>query len=202
MGKHKKRPQVPSKERADVKFGGEEDVIREQQRRYHQAAQAGAGQRHGRLSKVQISVLLEDGTSLGGLAVIVNAPDKPKCKAVFKAGNKRDLSIDTGGGIQTFNSAAASALRNAINSRLTGLHKEAAMEFPEWLEKHGVSANEANPYFNLDEIREEYKYKKYRFGIWRASAQFGFFDNSIPQFAKFNRIVHLEIQEFENERIR
>jgi hypothetical protein len=55
------------------------------------------------------------------------------------------------------------------------------------------------PCFNLDEIRKEYKYKGLRFGIWRASAHVGFFDNLNPHFSMFNKIARLEIQEPELE---
>jgi hypothetical protein len=70
------------------------------------------------------------------------------------------------------------------------------MEFPEWLEKYSARVGETNPFFNLDEIREEHKYKRSRFGIWRKAAQIGFFTDTRSDTAKFNRIIHLEIREF------
>jgi hypothetical protein len=89
----------------------------------------------------------------------------------------------------------AAAVQSIINNYLIQLHEEARLEFPEWLEKFGSRTGETNPFFNLDEIREEYKYKKTRFGAWRGAAQAGFFTDLKPQFAGFNRIVHLELRE-------
>jgi hypothetical protein len=68
------------------------------------------------------------------------------------------------------------------------------MEFPEWLEKFSSRTEEANPFFNLDEIREEFKYRKTRFGARRGAAQAGFFTRMRPQSAEFNRIMHLELR--------
>ena len=58
-----------------------------------------------------------------------------------------------------------------INDFLHDIHEQALSEFPEWLEKCGCRADENNPLLNLDEIREEWKYKKGQFGIFRLAAR-------------------------------
>jgi hypothetical protein len=146
---------------------------------------------------MQIVVLLENGLSLDGTAVMFSNFNTPKSKIFFKARDSRELSIVVGVGVLGIDSGI---LQIEINNHLESLHKEAMMEFPEWLEKHSTRVKENNPYFNLDEIREEFRYKKFRFGLWRIAAQVGFFDDMRPQFAKFNRIVHLDIREMDMDR--
>jgi hypothetical protein len=122
-------------------------------------------------------------------------PWMPKCKVFFKCGGERDFGIDIGIDTHSPVQAIAAAARLNVNNYLIQLHEEARMEFPEWLEKFSSRAEEANPFFNLDEIREEFKYKKTRFGAWRGAAQAGFFTGMQPQSAEFNRIVHLELRD-------
>jgi hypothetical protein len=148
--------------------------------------------------KMQIVVLLENGTSFTGTAVAFSNSDTPKCKIFFKDENRRELSIAVDINTQTHDFEGIPLLL-FINKHLTALHEEAILEFPAWLEKYSVIVKEANPYFNLDEIREEFKFKKARFGAWRTAASLGFFDDMRPQYAKFNKIVHIELREFEQE---
>lgn len=171
--------------------------IHEQQKNHHQIVQ-NASQRHRRSPPhLQIAALLESGTSFIGKIVIFSNPNMPKCKVYFKDKARHEISIDANVDIKTLGPDKITALQAIINNYLQALHQEASLEFPAWLEKYSTRVNESNPYFNLDEIREEFKYKKARFGIWRVAAQIGFFDDLRPQYAKFNRIIHLEIQEVE-----
>jgi hypothetical protein len=172
------------------------DSIRDQQQRQHQVAQNNADRYRRHPPKSSIVVLLESGASFVGMAVMFNSPNMPKCKIVFKGGDGRELNIAVDAGVPGIDPGI---LQLEINNQLRSLHEEASMEFPEWLEKHSTRVNESNPFFNMDEIREEFKYKKSRFGIWRTAAQVGFFDDMRPQYARFNKIVHLEIQEMDVE---
>jgi hypothetical protein len=144
---------------------------------------------------MQVVVLLENGESFSGTAVMFSNPNMPKCKIFFKGEDRRELNIALDIDIQNPTPEKTTVVQSIINNYLQALHEEAMMEFPEWLEKNSTRVNESNPFFNLDEIREEFKYKKSRFGIWRISAQIGFFDSMRPQFAKFNKVMHLEIRE-------
>jgi hypothetical protein len=199
MGKYRGHDRNRSQysKRRDNSYDTELNSLREQQQYYHQAAQNNADQNHRYSPKMRIAVLLENGVSFGGTAVMFGNPNIPKCKVFFKGENRQELSTVMDVGIPGIDPGI---LQLEINNQLTALHEEAVMEFPEWLEKHSTRVNEINPYFNLDEIREEFKYKKSRFGIWRIAAQVGFFDDMRPQSAKFNRIMHLEIQEMDMER--
>ena len=138
-----------------------------------------------------VVVLLENGESFEGTAAAFDSPGMPKSKIFFKNKNK-ELCIPTDINIQ--NPDKLSSLTPVLNSYLIQLQEEANMEFPAWLEKYSSRAGEANPYFNLDEIREEYNFKRIRFGVWRKSAEFGFFDCKNPQYAKFNKIIHFELR--------
>jgi hypothetical protein len=141
---------------------------------------------------MQIVIQLENGISFSGTVAAFNTPNTPKSKIFFKDEAKRELSIVVDVGVPGIKPGI---LQLEINNQLRFLHEDAVMEFPEWLEKYSTRVSESNLYFNLDEIREEFRYKKSRFGIWRIATQVGFFDDIRPQFAKFNRIVHLEIRE-------
>lgn len=92
-------------------------------------------------------------------------------------------------------------LQASINRQMAAAHEEAVMDFPEWLAKRRSRAGENNTCFSLAEIRDEYLCKKRRFGFWRAAAKFGFFTDTRPQSAGFNKIVHLEIRETETGRV-
>lgn len=178
----------------------EVDTIREQQHHHHQMAQNNTEERYRHPPKVQIVVLLENGISFCGTAVMFNNPNMPQCKVFFKDEGNRELSIAVEVNLQAPGHEKVAVLQSIINSQLMALHEEAMMDFPEWLEKHSTKANEKNPYFNLDEIRAEFKYKQSRFGFWRIAARAGFFDDVRPQFAKCNKIAHLEIREPEPDR--
>jgi hypothetical protein len=173
------------------------NFIRDQQQRQHQVAQNNTDRYHRHPPRLNIVVLLESGASFGGTAVMFNNPNMPKCKIFFRGEDKRELSISVDINVQVPGPEKVVVLQSIINNQLIALHEEAAMEFPEWLEKHSTRVNESNPFFNLDEIQEEFKYKKSRFGVWRIAAQIGFFDDMRPQYAKFDKIVHLEIQELD-----
>jgi hypothetical protein len=159
-----------------------------------------AGRHHKNSPKMQVVVLLENGVSFSGTAVMFNDPNRPKCKIFFRNKNRQELEIAVDINIQAPGPEKIAFIQAVINNHLIALHEESIMEFPAWLEKHSTRVNEDNPYFNLDEIREEFKFKKIRFGIWRTAAQFGFFDNMKPQFARFNRVIHIELREPELER--
>ena len=142
---------------------------------------------------MDILVLLERGESFQGKAVNLDNATASRCKVFFR-GKNQELGIATDVDISGAGHEKAAELLSALNGYLLQLHQEANMEFPEWLEKHSTRANEANPFFNLDEIREEYKFKKSRFGVWRKAATIGFFTDMRSNLAEFNKIVHLEIK--------
>ena len=172
------------------------DAIREQQKQQYRAS--GNSERgRGSPPHIQVVALLENGSSFNGKVVMFNNPNMPRCRIFFKDKNRHELGIDTDISIKPPSPDKISALQSTINSYLETLHQEANMEFPAWLEKYSTRANESNPFFNLDEIRAEFGYKRSRFGLWRIAAQLGFFDDMRPQYANFNRIVHLEIRESE-----
>jgi hypothetical protein len=164
-------------------------ALREEQRRQRQMAL----REHGHPLKMSAIVLLEDGASFEGTAVMSGSLDKSKCKLFFTGEDGTELGLDAD--VNLRDCGAGKSLQNAVNSQLEALFEEALLEFPAWLEKHSASAGENNPYFNLDEIRGEFNYKKNRFGIWRKAAQIGFFSGTIPRFASFNKIVRLELRE-------
>jgi len=168
----------------------EQKMIRDQQQ---QQFQANSKEQHWHSPKRMISVLLESGESFDGEVVIFDNPSMPKCKIFFKRPDKRDFILSTDKIFRSPDSEDEIRIRDVINGYLAQIFEEAVMEFPQWLEKYGTKANDKNPFFNLDEIREEFKYKKNQFGVWRIAAQIGFFNDSRPQFAKFNKIVKIEI---------
>ena len=145
--------------------------------------------------KWSIIVLLENGASFEAKMVTFDNPNMPKCKVFFKSENKKELCVEANIAANAPSSAKETNLRNTINEYLVQLHNEAILDFPEWLEKYSTQAEEENPFFNLDEIREEFKYKKSRFGIWCIAAKAGFFSELKPLTAKINKVVHLEIRE-------
>jgi hypothetical protein len=151
--------------------------------------------RNRRPPRWAVAVLLESGKSFEGNAVIFNNPQMPKCKVFFKSGGGRDFGIDADINTRASAEEVAAAVQSIVNNYLLQLHKEARLEFPEWLEKFSSRSEESNPFFNLDEIREEFNYRKTRFGAWRGAAQAGFFTDIKPQSAEFDRIVHLELRE-------
>jgi hypothetical protein len=169
-------------------------TILEQQRQQHQASQNSV-QRHRRPQSWIIAVLLENGHSFEGTAVAFDDPRMPKCKIFFKDSNKREFCIAVDIDIHSMEPEKLSVIQSTINNYLEQLYEESLMEFPRWLEKFSTRTGEANPFFNLDEIREEFNYKKSRFGAWRNAAQTGFFTELRPQTATINKIVHLEIRE-------
>jgi murein endopeptidase len=198
MGKHRNRHRYQNGNKEPINSSDAElNKIREQQEYQHQISQNNS-QRHRRSPPhIQVIALLENGTSFNGKAVMFNNPNMPKCKVFFKSKDRHELGIDADVNIKISDPEKITALQSAINSYLQALHQEASLEFPAWLEKYSTRVNESNPYFNLDEIREEFKYKKSRFGYWRIAAQLGFFDDLRPQYAKLNRVIHLEIRENE-----
>jgi hypothetical protein len=200
MGKHRGRFQNQNNKQRIINPDAEINTIRNQQQHQHQQSQNHAERYRRHPPKMQVVVLLENGTSFSGTAVRFSNPKMPQCKIFFKNENRQEFDIAIDVNIQTPSPEKIAVLQTIINNHLIALHKEAVMEFPEWLEKHSIRVNENNPYFNLDEIREEFKFKKVRFGIWRIAAQLGFFDDMKPQFAKFNKVVHLELREPELDR--
>lgn len=166
----------------------------------HERSQSPNQHRHRnrRPLKRSIVVLLENGSSFEAKMVAFDHPNMPRCKVFFKSDSKRELCIAADIVINssaTSDPAKSSVLQSTINNYLTQLHDEAMLEFPQWLEKYSTRTGETNPFFNLDEIREEYKYKKSRYGIWCIAAKAGFFSETKPLTAKFNKIMHLEIRE-------
>jgi hypothetical protein len=121
----------------------------------------------------------------------------PKSKLFFPTGQKRsdgslkDFCIPSSIDIRM--EGGEIALMKDVNNFLKDIHEQAISEFPEWLEKWGCRADEDNLLLNLDEIREEWKYKKGQFGIFRLAAQAGFFTDSRPLNAERLDIVNIEI---------
>ena len=154
--------------------------------------------RNHRPVKRLIVVLLENGSSFEARIVSFANHDTPICRVFFKSDNNRELCITTNvimNSTSTSDVTKASVLQSIINKYLVQLHDEAVLDFPEWLEKYSTRAGEANPFFNLDEIREEFNCKKSRFGTWCLAAKVGFFTDLKPFTAKLNKIMHLEIRE-------
>jgi hypothetical protein len=83
-----------------------------------------------------------------------------------------------------------------VNDYLRDILEQALNEFPKWLEKWGCRANEENPLLNLDEIREEWRYKKGQFDVFKLAAQVGFFTDHRPMNAERLEIVEIEIRAF------
>jgi hypothetical protein len=121
----------------------------------------------------------------------------PKSKLFFPTGQKRadgnlkDFCIPSSVDIRM--KGGEIALMEDVNDFLKDIHEQAISEFPAWLEKWGCRADEVNPLLNLDEIREEWKYKKGQFGIFRLAASAGFFTDTRPFDAERPEIVAVEI---------
>jgi hypothetical protein len=149
--------------------------------------------------KLNISFKLKDGKILNGDCLSFDNPKISKSKLFFPTGQKRtdgnskDFCIPSQIDIRIHGSETA--LIEDVNDFLRDIHEQALSEFPEWLEKWGCRANENNPLLNLDEIREEWKYKKGQFGIFRLAAQAGFFTDYRPLNADRLEIMEIEIIE-------
>jgi hypothetical protein len=147
--------------------------------------------------KMTVNFRLRNGKVLNGRCVSFDDPKMPKSKLFFPTGQKRtdgnlkDFCIPSPIDIRTQGGEAA--LIEDMNDFLKDIHEQAISEFPEWLEKWGCRANENNPLLNLDEIREEWRYKKAQFGIFRTAAQAGFFTDSRPLNAERLEILEIEM---------
>jgi hypothetical protein len=144
-----------------------------------------------------IKVKLKNGKIINGTCVSFDKPKAPKCKLFFFTGQQKSE-----GGLKEFcipshvdirSQGGEIALVKDLNSFMEDVYKQARTDFPEWLEKWGCRANETNPLLNLDEIREEWKYKKNQFGIFRLAAQAGFFTDRQPLNAVFLKVAGIEI---------
>jgi len=169
------------------------DKIRKDQEQYHRSFKNSSGQNSDRIPSTHITVLLEDGSSVYGKVLIFSNPKMPKSRIYFKTKTRRELVIDADINLKLESSEKLAELKSFISNYLQTLHEEAVLEFPAWLEKYSTRAKESNPFFNLDEIREEFQYRKSRFGFWRVAAEAGFFDDLKPQTAKVNKIMRIEI---------
>jgi hypothetical protein len=124
----------------------------------------------------------------------------PKTKLFFPAGqnktngNSKNLCIPSP--IDSRTQGGEIALMEDVNDFFKDIHEQALSEFPEWLEKWGCRADENNPLLNLDEIREEWRYKKGQFGTFRIAAQAGFFTDYRPLNAERPEIVEIKISSF------
>jgi hypothetical protein len=154
----------------------------------------------GKPPKQAVSFKLENGKVLNGTCINFDDPKMPKSKLFLPTGQKRvdsnskDFCIPSQ--IDVRIQGGKIALMKDVNDFLRDIHEQALSEFPEWLERWGCRADENNPLLNLDEIREEWKYKKGQFGIFRLAAQAGFFTDSRPLNAERPEIVEIEINNF------
>jgi hypothetical protein len=151
-------------------------------------------------SKLTAKFKLEGGKTLTGTCASFDDPKMPKTKLFFQTGQKRNngksknfcipcqIDIRVQGG--------KIAMIEEMNAFFKDIHEQALAEFPNWLEKWGCRADEQNPLLNLDEIREEWNFKKRQFGIFRLTAQAGFFTDSRPSNAKRLDIVEIELNRF------
>jgi hypothetical protein len=150
----------------------------------------------GKPPKLAVDFKLEDGRVLRGRCINYNNPKMPKSKIFFSTGQKRDNGYSKDFCISSLVDVRVQGgeitLMKDVNDFLQDIHEQAINEFPEWLEKWGCRSNEKNPLLNLDEIREEWKYKKGQFGIFRLAAQAGFFTDSRPLNAKRLKIVEIK----------
>jgi hypothetical protein len=150
-----------------------------------------------KLQKSVICFKLKNGKVLNGTCINFDDPKIPKTKLFFPAGknktngNSKNLCIPSP--IDSRIQGGEIALMEDMNDFLKDIHEQALSEFPEWLEKWGCRANENNPLLNLDEIREEWRYKKRQFGIFRIAAQAGFFTDYRPLSAERLEIIKIEI---------
>jgi hypothetical protein len=151
----------------------------------------------GKPPKLAVNFKLENGEALSGICVSFDNPKMPKSKLFFPTGRERsdggskDFCIPSP--IDIRSQGGEIALMEDVNDFLKDIHEQALAEFPEWLEKWGCRADENNPLLNLDEIREEWKYKKGQFGAFRMAAQAGFFTDYRPLNAERLEIVEIEL---------
>jgi hypothetical protein len=157
---------------------------------------AGNGRESGP-PKTAVFIKLANGKTINGTGVSFDNPKMPKSKLFFFTGQKMD-----GGAPREFcissrvdirSQGGDAALLKDLNEFLKNVYEQSLAEFPEWLEKWGCRSNEYNPLLNLDEIREEWKYKKSQFGIFRLAAQAGFFTDIRPANAERPEITGIEI---------
>jgi hypothetical protein len=147
--------------------------------------------------KFTIEIKLKNGKAISGIGVSFDNPKMPKSKLFFSTGQR-----SVNGGLKDFcipshvdirSQGGNIALVKDLNNFLEDVHEQARAEFPEWLEKWGCRANETNPFLNLDEIREEWRYKKNQFGIFRLAVRSGFFTDIRPLNAERLKIIGVEI---------
>jgi hypothetical protein len=156
--------------------------------------------KQGKSPKLIVNFKLSNGKILRGTCVNSNDTKRSKSKLFFPIQQKRydgslkDFCIPSPVDIR--NPGGSVAIIEDVNDFLKDIHEQALAEFPEWLEKWGCRANENNPLLSLDEIREEWKYKKGQFGIFRLAAQSGFFTSPPPLKAKRLEVVDIEISNF------
>jgi hypothetical protein len=149
-------------------------------------------QGNGKPPRLTVTLKLKNGNSLKGSCVCFDNPQMPKSKFFFPTGNNgKDVSISST--VDARDQNCEPALLEDLNEFLKDVHEQAMSEFPAWLEKWGCRANETNPLLNLDEIREEWKYKKGQFGIFRLAAQAGLFTDYRPQNAVRPEIIEIDI---------
>jgi hypothetical protein len=148
-------------------------------------------------TKLSIDFKLKNGKVLNGICINFDNAKMPKSKLFFPTGQKRadgsskDFCIPSHVDVRI--PGGEIILMEDVNDFLKDIHEQALNEFPEWLEQWGCRANEINPLLNLDEIREEWRYKKGQFGIFRLSVQAGFFTDFRPLNAERLEIVNIEI---------
>jgi hypothetical protein len=146
--------------------------------------------------KLMVNIKFKNGKVLSGTCINFDNPKMPKSKLFFSTGQKRndgnlkELCIPSPVDIRV--QGGEIAIMEDVNDFLKDIHEQARNEFPEWLEKWGCRADENNPLLNLDEIREEWKYKKGQFGIFRLTAQAGFFTDYRPLNAERLEIVEIK----------
>jgi len=171
------------------------DILKQQQQHHLQMRTTLGGKKDSKsyndFTTFDVLIYLENKTIIKGE---VRLSSKPKCKLTMKDKSGHSLFVDLDYFTHKMGSPDTIADPQnvtALNEYLANLHKEAILEFPSWLEKYSSRAEERNPFFNLDEIREEYKYKKLRFGLWRIAMQIGFFDYSMPSNANFIKVTEI-----------
>jgi hypothetical protein len=157
----------------------------------------GKSRGQGKPPRIAINLRLENGNVITGTCVIFDNPEKPKSRLFFPAGQGKP-----GGGskalcipyqIDVRLPGGEFAIAEYVNDFLRDIHEQASSEFPEWLEKWGYRSNETDPLLSLDEIREEWKYKKEQFGIFRLAARAGFFTDSRPSDAFRPEVIDIKI---------
>jgi hypothetical protein len=149
-----------------------------------------------KILKLAVSFKLKNGKVLNGTYINFDNSKMSNSKLFFPTGqrkvdgNLKDFCIPIPIDIRIKDGEIA--LMKNVNDFLKDIHEQAISEFPAWLEKWGCRANENNPLLNLDEIREEWRYKKGQFGIFRLAAQAGFFSDSRPLNAERFEIMEIK----------